>query len=183
MCFAFSTACEEPDKPIPETQETHDPSSANHLEIAFTLNTIGDIIPSYQTAIWLEGPDDQVVTLLVSEWLNYTGFYDERVCPAWLSRSNWKEKSLEEMDAVSAATPRRRPNTFRIDCKEAGLSSGTYQYYVQTHIEDEYNILARGTIEIGNLFTESTAQISHDPEPHAKAANTLTDVSARYYPE
>ena len=175
--------CSPEDNPVPELLSSSNPDPKEQIEISFTLNYTEGVIPSYQTVIWLESPDNLIHTLLVSEWLCYSGYSDERICPDWSRRSNWSEMNLDEMDAVSAATPRRRSNTFRFDCNEARLSPGTYHYFVQTHIEDDYNILASGTIIIGEEYDESPAQFRHDPEKHPLASTALTDVSVKYYPD
>ena len=160
----------------------HNPYPDGHLVFTFSLNKMGETKPSYQTVIWLENQSDSIYTLLVSEWLCYSGFDDRRVCPDWLSRSNWGDKTLEEMDAVSAATPLIQPNTYTFSTRAARLLPGTYRYYIQTHIENDFNILADGVLTVGTEPSESYAAYTWNPDSNDFTQPALADVAVKYLP-
>lgn len=76
------------------------------LEIHYRLaGASGDLQPSYQTSIWLENSEgERVRSLLVSEWLAYSGHNHDGVCPTWQAVADWENVSEADFDAVTRAT-------------------------------------------------------------------------------
>ena len=119
------------------------------LEITFNLNEIEGIEPSYQTVIWLEDEDSHSLrSFLVSEYLSYGGYNDSTICPNWSKQADWDHVDDIIFDAVTAATPPIGADTLRIDCKKEQLLQGIYNYFIQVHIVEKYNILYKGTIDL-----------------------------------
>jgi hypothetical protein len=159
------------------------PFAEGTLEIFFTLNKpAGELEPSYQTAIWLEDiTGNYTKSLLVSEYLSYGGYNNATICPAWRTEADWDNVSDEEFDAVTQATPDAAPNILKIDCKEHRILPGLYKYFVQTHIQEKYNILYFGYIEMGVKSNENTAVAKYYPVKQPIAGNVLSEVRAKYY--
>ena len=152
------------------------------LLISYQLNETEGVIPSYQTAIWLEDESGSIRSLMVTQYLSFGGYKDERTCPDWSSRSQWDQQPYNVLNAVTRATPPLKANTLRVSCQKAGLEPGAYAYHVETHLDEQYNILASGRIRIGDESESSTAAITHKPEKHRRGATALSNVTAEYKP-
>jgi hypothetical protein len=159
-------------------------ASSGFLEITFQLNPAAtdEFVPSYQTVVWLETLEgDYVRSLLVSEYMSYGGFMLPEVCSRWHNVSNWEENYEQEMDAVTAATPKVERSVLTFDCEKEELAQGSYRYCVQTHIVEDYNILFTGEIRIGGEENESMADVTFTPSEHPDATTVLEQVTARFY--
>lgn len=153
------------------------------LEFSYEFTKPADFEPSYQLAIWLEKENGKYYkTLLVTDYLSYGGYNDSTICPAWSQNSDWDHALPEIFDAVTKATPPVGQNRLQIDCQKFQILPGVYQYKLQVHLVDTYNILAIGKINIGKKGNENTAQLLHEPNQHAKGANTIQNVIVKYIP-
>ena len=67
------------------------------IQIQFTFHeATADLVPSYQTSIWLEdGQNNYMKTLFLSEYLSYGGYNDSTICPAWNSVADWDNAPME----------------------------------------------------------------------------------------
>lgn len=158
-------------------------SARGRIEIYYSLNKAEGVEPSWQTAVWLEDDQGNMTTILVSDYLSYGGYKDKRVCPDWSSKCNWDKQDPKILSAVTCATPKLKGNVLKVTCKKAGIRDGTYNYFVQTHIEEKYNILAKGTITIDSTTPdENTAVLTYSPSEHKRAGGILSDVKAKYIP-
>lgn len=154
------------------------------LTIAYELSDPAEVRPSYQTAIWLEDPEagTYLIPLFVTDYLAYCGSNHPSICPDWVRVANWGEATRSEFDAVTRATPPVAPGRLTFQCGEFSIPPGTYRYCVQTHIVGAYNILCRGTIQVGGAAASSVAEVTHSPEAHPGAGNVLKNVTAAYRP-
>ncbi|MBD3288303.1 DUF2271 domain-containing protein [candidate division KSB1 bacterium] len=135
------------------------------------------------TVIWLEDlQNNYVKTLLVSEWLSYDGHRYPDICPDWSSVADWENVSKTVFDEVTTATPQIDTHKIVVDCEQINLPDGEYHYLVETHIENEFNILYSGQIEIGDKPDSDTAEVTYIPGAHQDSTklNLLSDVSAEY---
>jgi len=155
------------------------------LEISYEFVKSADqnIVPSFQTAIWLQNDKGEYLkTLMVSEYLAYGGYNDTTICTEWIKVADWDNVLLETFDAVTKATPPLGNNTISINCKTENLLPGTYNYCIETHILENYNILYRGKITIGKKTTESYAESVYIPKKHPVSGDVLKNVNAKYQP-
>lgn len=153
------------------------------LEITFTFNKAENenIEPSYQLAVWLEDEKGKYVeTLQLADYLSYGGYNDTTICPAWLKHTNWDTVSMAKTDAVTRATPPVGLDTLLFDINLEKYIPGTYQYCIQAHIIENYNIQYIGKIKIGKQPDESTATANYTPRPYKGAESVLADVKATY---
>lgn len=154
------------------------------LEISFRLNSAAtdEVVPSYQTVVWLETPDGVYVrSLLVSEYISYGGFLQPEICPSWHTVADWETNYETEMDAVTAATPGLDETVLTFSCQKEKFKPGLYKYNVQTHIVQDFNILYTGEIRIGGEENENVADVAYSPSKHVGAERVLDNVRARYY--
>jgi hypothetical protein len=157
--------------------------ATGELEISYQFNPGKGVEPSYQVAFWLEDEQGKFVkSVLVAEYLSYGGFSDPRICPDWSKVAEWEDVPEQEFDAVTRPTPPVGGHTLKIDCRERGIPPGSYFYCVQVHIVENYNVLYKGQIRIGEKADESLAKPSYAPEKHPEGGDVLSDVKARYIP-
>ena len=157
--------------------------AAGTLEISFLFNKAEGVVPSYQIAMWLEDEEGRYVkTLFVSEYLAGPGISLEVVCPDWVKQARWDKVADSEFDAATHPTPPVGANTMKFDCGKRGIAPGNYRFCVQAHIHENYNILYRGRIVLGQGATEGVAEAFYSPRKHPLAAGILYNVRARYLP-
>jgi hypothetical protein len=155
------------------------------LEIRYHLAPASaeDLQPSYQTTIWLEDAEGKLVrSLLVSEWLAWSGHNSKIVCPTWLAVADWENTPEEMFDAVTRPTPRLGDGALEVDLAPLGLTPGRYRYGVETHIVEGYNIVFSGEIELGKGSAANRAERRFVPEPYPEGEEILTGVEARFQP-
>ena len=157
--------------------------SVGQLEITFAFNKPADesVEPSYQLAVWLEDVEGNYIkTLQLAEYLSIGGYNDTTICSNWIKKAVWDTVSIETADAVTKATPPIGLDTllFEIDLQE--LKPSVYQYCLQAHIIEDYNIQFTGKINIGTQSDENVATVSFSPTPYKDAENIISDVKAKY---
>ena len=155
---------------------------AGKLQISY-LVTSDDA--SRFTAVWLENEGGELVkTLFVSSELAQGAFTVEGdICPDWIKKSHWEKATQAEVDAVSGPTPTVGSGSFSFDLKKHGLLPGVYSFCLQIHIPDNYNILYKGQIRLGEKPAEAQAEVFYSPARYATAEDLLRDVKARFTPE
>jgi hypothetical protein len=149
------------------------------FELTFNLKNIQSFAPSDQMAIWLENPDSSYVkTLYLSEYLSYGGFRVEGICNDWSSKAAWENVTVEEFDAVTAATPSAGEVKLKLECPAGIVPDGQYIILLEVHLVDEYNELYSGTLNLTGKKTESSMKVSYRPDKYAKKTegDILSDV-------
>jgi hypothetical protein len=161
------------------------PEKLGLLKISYQVNSITDPSPSYQTAVWLEDTEGNYLqTLFVSEWVSLGGYKTRpSVCPEWHTVANWDQNSMSEIYAVTGATPSTGTHELIIDCQTEDLSGKIYEYQIETHYVNKYNVLYSGSIEIGNKENTDTARVTYIPSkhPNTTATDVIGNVFADYY--
>jgi hypothetical protein len=153
------------------------------LEIFFLFNKAEGVVPSYQIAIWLEDEEGKYVkTLFVSQYLAGSGLVHEGICPDWVKQAHWEKVDEAEFDAVTRPTPPMGANAMKFDCQKKALRPGMYRFCVQAHINEDYNILYRGKVSLGQDASEGRAEAFYSPKKHPLASEILCDVRAKYVP-
>jgi hypothetical protein len=137
------------------------------------------------TAIWLENEKGELVkTLFVSNELAQGAFTVEGdICPDWGKKAHWEKASQAQVDAVSGPTPSAGSGSLSFDLKKQGILPGVYFYCMQVHIHENYNILFRGKILLGEKPAEAQAEVFYSPARYESAQDLVRDVKARYTPE
>jgi hypothetical protein len=155
---------------------------AGKLQISY-LVTSDDA--SRFTAVWLESEGGELIkTLFVSSELAQGAFTVEGdICPDWIRKAHWEKASQAEVDAVSGPTPSVGSGLLSFDLKKLGISPGVYFFCMQIHIHDNYNVLYKGEIRLGEKPAEAQAEVFYSPTRYASAQDLLRDVRARFTPE
>jgi hypothetical protein len=155
---------------------------AGKLEISY-LVTSNDA--SRFTAVWLENEGGELSkTLFVSSELAQGAFTVEGdICPDWIKKAHWEKASQAEVDAVSGPTPSVGSGSLSFDLKKLGISPGVYFFCMQIHIHDNYNILYKGEIRLGEKPAEVQAEVFYSPARFVSAEDLLRDVRVRFLPE
>lgn len=157
--------------------------AAGKIEVAFVFGSPEGFQPSYQTALWLQDTKGQYVkSLFVSEYLAYGGFNDPTICPDWIKVANWDKATEADYDAVSRPTPPVGENALSINLKDKGIPPGTYEYLLEVHLVEKFNILCKGQIEIGNQAAESKPEVSYLPDKYPEAEGVVSSVAVKYLP-
>jgi hypothetical protein len=156
---------------------------AGTLQISYLVSSSVD--GSRFTAVWLENEGGELVkTLFASTELAQGAFTVEGdICPDWIKKSHWEKASQAAVDAVSGPTPTAGSGSFSFDLKKLGILPGVYVVCMQVHIHDNYNILYKGTIRVGQEPAEAQVEVSYSPAKYAGAEDLVRDVSARFTPE
>jgi len=156
---------------------------AGTVEVSFLFGSPEGVEPSYQTALWLQDEKGQYVkSLFVSEYLAYGGFNDPTICPDWIKVANWDKATEADYDAVSRPTPPVGENSLKINLKDKGITPGKYEYLLEVHLVENFNILYRGQIEIGSQVSESKPEATYTPNKHPAAEGVITSVTVKYSP-
>jgi len=155
---------------------------AGKLQLTYLVTTDD---ASRFTAVWLENEGGELVkTLFVSSELAQGAFTVEGdICPDWIKKAHWEKASQADVDAVSGPTPSVGSGSLSFDLKKLGISPGVYFFCMQIHIHDNYNILYKGEIRLGEKPAEAQAEVSYSPARYASAQDLLRDVRARFTPE
>jgi hypothetical protein len=156
---------------------------AGKLQISYLVSSSVD--GSRFTAVWLENEGGELVkTLFASTELAQGAFTVEGdICPDWIKKSHWEKASQAEVDAVSGPTPTAGSGSFSFDLKKLGIPPGTYVVCMQVHIHDNYNILYKGTLRVGQEPAEAQVEVFYSPTRYAAAEDLVRDVSMRFTPE
>lgn len=156
---------------------------AGKLEISYLVSSSVD--GSRYTAVWLENEGGELVkTLFVSTELAQGAFtVDGDICPDWIKKSHWEKATQAEVDAVSGPTPTAGSGSLSLDLNKLGISAGVYVLFMQVHIHDNYNILYKGTIRVGQEPAEAQVEVFYSPTKYAAAEDLVRDVSMRFTPE
>lgn len=128
--------------------------------------------------MWLEKPDGSFVkTLYVSEYLSLGGYNVPYVCPDWSAKANWAQTSRDQADAVTRATPMIGKRNYSFSFSKNEIVPGSYKYFIEVHLTEEYNELYSGEINIPCEETESEPQVAYIPKKHSKAGDILSYVT------
>ncbi len=155
---------------------------AGRLQITYVVSSEDS---SRFTAVWLENEGGELVkTLFVSSELAQGAFTVEGdICPDWIKKSHWEKATQAEVDAVSGPTPSAGSGSRSFDLKKLGILPGAYFFCMQIHIHDNYNILYKGQIQLGEKPAEAQAEVFYSPTRFASPEDLLRDVKARFTPE
>ncbi|MCF6268955.1 MAG: DUF2271 domain-containing protein [Melioribacteraceae bacterium] len=153
-----------------------------YIELTYKLNEPNhEVDPSYQTTIWIEDSEGKYIkSLLVSEYISYGGYSDSLMCLTWNNVADWENEDVENVDAVTMATPDVEENILRIDCVKEKLPPGNYYVFVETHLEEEYNILLRGEVSSEGDDANGSFLISYPGGKMEGAENVLVGVTIKY---
>jgi hypothetical protein len=157
--------------------------AAGRLDVSFVYLPPTSIEPSYHTAIWLEDEHGALVkTLYVTNDLSSSEYQVGEACPDWVKQAHWESVSRPDVDAVTGPTPHVGAGSRTFDLAALGIAPGRYQFKLQVHITDAYNILYRGTLVVGDASSEVALDTLYSPSKPPGGTDFVRDVRAHYTP-
>lgn len=159
------------------------PPASGTLTISFVYMPPTSVEPTYHTAVWLENESGTLVkTLFVTNDLSSTEYKMGEACPDWIKQANWEKAERADVDAVTGPTPNVGAGGRTFDLGALGVAPGKYAFKLQVHIIDKYNILYRGTLNVGDTPSEVTLETLYSPGKPPGGTEFVRDVRARYAP-
>ncbi len=157
--------------------------TAGTLEVSFVYMPPTSVEPTYHTAMWLEDERGQLVkTLYVTNDLSATEYKVGEACPDWVKQANWEKAAKTEIDAVTGPTPNVGSGGRTFDLAQLGVAPGTYQFKLQVHITDKYNLLYRGTFVAGDAPGEVALEQLYSNGKPPGGTDFVREVRVRYVP-
>jgi hypothetical protein len=168
--------------PDPTGAASKTPAVSGTLGISF-LYMMQAVEPSFHTAAWLENEQGEIVkTLYVTYDLSSNLYNDGIICPDWAKKANWGKADKSEVDAVTHPTPNIGTSEISYDLTPLNLAPGVYEFCLQVHINENYNILNRGKITLGKGPAEAELEAFYSPEQLPGTDKMVRDVKAQYFP-
>jgi hypothetical protein len=169
------------------------PYAAGTLTITYKLNPCLDsmIDVTWARVVWLEDANGKYVkTLSITEWVSTTGWqpqYTENALPHWNKNANWGSTPKAEVDAVTKATSQIGPNygvnTVITQVTDLKIKPGTYTCCVEVNVTDNYNIMLKAQIKIGNIADQAAGTTPvYTPGQHPTAGDIVSNLTANFAP-
>ena len=108
------------------------------------------------------------------------GYTYDGVCSNWVKKSNWAENQASLIDGVSGPTPKIGAVQMDFDWNKEEVPAGKYKYFIEVHLEDNFNEIYSGEIELGKKPNESIASVTYSPEKNIENADVLTNVKVHF---
>ena len=168
--------------PEPTGAASINPGVSGTLGISF-LFMMQDVEPSFHTAAWLENERGELVkTLYVTYDLSSNLYGDGIICPDWAKKSDWGKADKSEVDAVTHPTPNIGTSEIYCDLTPLELAPGVYQFCLQVHLNEDYNILNRGKITLGQGPSKAELEVFYSPKQLPGTDKMVRDVQVQYVP-
>ncbi|ULQ58960.1 DUF2271 domain-containing protein [Brucepastera parasyntrophica] len=143
---------------------------------------------SNQIAVWVEDSEGNLVkTLFVTKFTGKGGWKKRPNCvPVWLERSDIANAPRKNIDAVTGATPKTGPLSFKWDGSDQNgnrVPSGEYIICVEGTLRDASRVLYTGRIILGGdrQSVELTPEYT-GTAADSKEKNMIAAVIAVYHP-
>ncbi len=154
------------------------------LEVNFVYMPPAEVYPTYDTAIWLEDDSGKLVkTLFVSQVLSDTDYKSGEICPDWVTKADWGNAERPMVDAVTRPTPLIGGESHVFDLGALGVSPGTYQFRFEVHFVDEYNILFRGELSVGETAGDVNLEGLYVPKQPDSDQLVVESIRVSYIPK
>lgn len=116
---------------------------------------------SNQFAVWIEDMDARHIKTLYATRFTADGGYKNRPdsIPVWVEKSGLA--GMENVDAISGATPRSGALTYvwdLTDAKSNAVPTGTYRFFVEGSLRWKNRVLYTGEIAIGGAAASAEAE-------------------------
>ena len=154
------------------------------IEITFTYQR-GTTIASNQLAVWVEDEEGAVVkTLLVTDFTAGRRGYRNRTMslPVWVASADPESMTNQEIDALSAATPRPGELIYVWDfTNEAGekVPEGIYTVHVEGTFYWESDVLYTAVIDTAQLAEEIAVEMERTAPDTHENENMISEVTVK----
>ena len=154
------------------------------IEITFTYQR-GTTIASNQLAVWVEDEEGAVVkTLLVTDFTAGRRGYRNRTMslPVWVASADPESMTNQEIDVLSAATPRPGELVYVWDfTNETGekVSEGIYTIHVEGTFYWESDVLYSAVIDTAQLAEEIAVEMERTAPDTHENENMISEVTVK----
>ena len=154
------------------------------IEITFTYQR-GTTIASNQLAVWVEDEEGAVVkTLLVTDFTAGRRGYRNRTMslPVWVASAVPESMTNQEIDVLSAATPRPGELVYVWDfTNETGekVSEGIYTIHVEGTFYWESDVLYSAVIDTAQLAEEIAVEMERTAPDTHENENMISEVTVK----
>ena len=154
------------------------------IEITFTYQR-GTTIASNQLAVWVEDEEGAVVkTLLVTDFTAGRRGYRNRTMslPVWVASADPESMTNQEIDVLSAATPRPGELVYVWDfTNEAGekVSEGIYTIHVEGTFYWESDVLYSAVIDTAQLAEKIAVKMERTAPDTHENENMISEVTVK----
>ena len=154
------------------------------IEITFTYQR-GTTIASNQLAVWVEDEEGAVVkTLLVTDFTAGRRGYRNRTMslPVWVASADPESMTNQEIDALSAATPRPGELVYVWDfTNEAGekVPEGIYTIHVEGTFYWESDVLYTAVIDTAQVAEEIAVKMERTAPDTHENENMISEVTVK----
>ena len=154
------------------------------IEITFTYQR-GTTIASNQLAVWVEDEEGTMVkTLLVTDFTAGRRGYRNRTMslPVWVASADPESMTNQEIDVLSAATPRPGELVYVWDfTNETGekVSEGIYTIHVEGTFYWESDVLYSAVIDTAQLAEEIAVEMERTAPDTHENENMISEVTVK----
>ena len=154
------------------------------IEITFTYQR-GTTIASNQLAVWIEDEEGTMVkTLLVTDFTAGRRGYRNRTMslPVWVASADPESMTNQEIDALSAATPRPGELVYVWDfTNEAGekVPEGIYTIHVEGTFYWESDVLYTAVIDTAQVAEEIAVKMERTAPDTHENENMISEVTVK----
>ena len=154
------------------------------IEITFTYQR-GTTIASNQLAVWVEDEEGAVVkTLLVTDFTAGRRGYRNRTMslPVWVASADPESMTNQEIDALSAATPRPGELVYVWDfTNEAGekVPEGIYTIHVEGTFYWESDVLYTAVVDTAQVAEEIAVKMERTAPDTHENENMISEVTVK----
>ena len=161
-----------------------DKSPDNKVTVSFTWSKIQSY-GSNQLAVWVEDLNGKYIcTLFATRFTSKGGYLKRPVSLSeWTTKSDLKNATKLEVDAVTGATPSTGKQSFTWNCKDkSGKNStaGTYVIRMEANIHDADKMFFRGEIKTGGNTCQTKGVITYSDSKLAGGKVLFSDVLVEY---
>jgi len=162
-----------------------DQEASGTVDITYVLNYT-PTSEKNQIGVWIEDNDGNYVKSLYVTPHAANGKWRERpdMLSEWARKSDWKNASSADVDAVSRITQAVGPQTVVWDLTDklgAPVSTGIYIYKIEGFRSGTNCVLWRGRIDVGGNGSTSVAEAIYTHSDAAEKGLLLEEVKAAYF--
>lgn len=140
---------------------------------------------SNQIAVWIEDTKGKLICTLFATHFTATGGYLKRPVSLseWTEKSDLKNATKQEVDAITGATPPSGTQTLTWNCKDKTgktVPDGTYIVRMEANILDTDKMFFTGKIQIGGKDEQTKGEITFSKPGLADGNVLFKDVVVEY---
>lgn len=162
----------------------HDKSPDKKVTVSFMWSKIQSY-GSNQIAVWVEDTQGNYICTLFATRFTVKGGYLKRPLSLseWTSKSDLKNATKPEVDALTGATPSSGRQTLIWNCTDKSgkiVPIGTYVVRMEANIHDADKMFFRGEIKVGGTAGQTKGEITFTDPKLSTGKVLFSDVLVEY---